>query len=181
MFFGISRDYSVHSWERFHSFGFHIFFHDNWTSYQVFCRFDTCSITFVSFLVWYHTLKYNKQIQHTQGPMTSRLRHEHIKMYAQKSKTFFIPKLYFSLLVIFWHKNGIIVKFVYITGLDVRKTLHVWPLHAVMKLIIFGMCLPCPSTGMQLHMQGCGCMWLGIIGFPLVPAPTEQYSFCMRH
>ena len=39
------------------------------------------------------------------------------------------------------------------TCLDVRKILCMWPSHAFMKFIIFGVCLPCPSTGMRLHLR----------------------------
>ena len=47
------------------------------------------------------------------------------------------------------------------------KILWMWLLHAFMKLIIFGVCLPRLSTGMLSHMQMCGCVWSWITGFPL--------------
>ena len=49
--------------------------------------------------------------------------------------------------------------------LDVKKILCMWPSHTFMKLTIFAVRWPCPSTGMQSHMQGCGRVWSGIIRF----------------
>ena len=46
--------------------------------------------------------------------------------------------------------------FSFIPGLDVRKILHLWPLHAFKKLIIFGVCLPCPPTGLWSCKLECG-------------------------
>ena len=52
------------------------------------------------------------------------------------------------------------------SGQDIGKITCVWPVHAFMKLIIYGVCLPYPSTGMQSHMQACGCMQSWVAGFP---------------
>ena len=37
----------------------------------------------------------------------------------------------------------------------IRKVPRVWPSHSFMTLIIFGMQLPCSSTGMRLHIWAC--------------------------
>ena len=70
-------------------------------------------------------------------------------------------------------------------GLDVRKILHLWPLHAFKKLIIFGVCLPCPSTGLWSYKLECGVWTSGILCFfyPVLYHPLTNilFAFCMWH
>lgn len=68
----------------------------------------------------------------------------------------------------------------YILMPESKKNFRVWPPHVFMKLIIFGMCSPCPSTGVQLRMRVCGHVHPWHLMFPLpcsLPPPTDQYSF----
>lgn len=52
------------------------------------------------------------------------------------------------------HSNKFVQKDCSVSGLDVRKIPHMWSSRAFIKLLIFGVCLPYPSTDMRF------CMWM---------------------
>ena len=59
----------------------------------------------------------------------------------------------------------------------IRKVPRVWPSHSFMTLIIFGMQLPCSSTGMRLHIWAC--RPVGTCDYKLEDPPLAPLESCV--